>query len=60
MNAPVLGDLGHGLLLDIVGDEHFPLDGRQLLHDDPVHPLFLDLLGQADALVYTGFYGCIR
>ena len=51
VHAPVCGDLGQGLLLEVKGDEGLPLQGGQLLLHHPLHPLQLHLPGQPGAEV---------
>ena len=51
VHAPVCGDLGQGLLLEVKGDEGLPLQGGQLLLHHPLHPLQLHLPGQPGAQI---------
>ena len=51
MEQPEMRLLGNGLLLEIVGDERFPLQGRQFLLDHPLDPFQLHFPGQANALI---------
>ena len=46
VDTPFLGDLGDGPFLEIVGDQRFPLQGGQLLLNDPLDPLQLDFPGK--------------
>lgn len=49
VHAPFLGDLNDGHFLEIIGREDLPLQGCQLLFDDPLHPFQLLLPGQTGA-----------